>query len=231
MKTLSVELMVQLKFRATNDVKICRRSLKTVKYTQRVAARENIYWNNVSMIIPPLNIPSTHRACIITVSYFLLLSFRVATITRSFSLAIPIKIGRIPLRSAHDLGLERTYSVMPPTYEKCVEEDEKNQTDKPKDEAGKQSNSSAARPITARPPSYRLFSRPSRQVQNRSTPAETPTSPIRQVQSRSSESETASPSTQSRREHGESSSSSSPIRRSRQAHSQNVEATVGNPSS
>lgn len=221
--------MVQLKFRATNDVKICRRSLKTVKYTQRVAARENIYWNNVSMIIPPLNIPSTHRACIITVSYFLLLSFRVATITRSFSLAIPIKIGRIPLRSANDLGLERTYSVMPPTYEKCVEEDEKNQTDKPKDEAGKQTNSGTARPITARPPSYRLFSRPSRQVQNRSTPSDTTGSPSRQIQSRSSES-TVSPSTQSRQEHSESSSSSSPNRRTRQVQSRNAEATVGNQS-
>lgn len=179
--------MVQLKFRATNDVKICRRSLKTVKYTQRVAARENVYWNNVSMIIPPLNIPSTSRACIVTVSYFLLLSYRVATITRDFSLAIPIKIGRIPLRNQNELGLDRAYSVMPPSYDKCVEDDEKNKAttsenaqtaeDEGAREGGGEEGAKErraetnARPITARPPSYRLFVRSNRQVQSRNSDA------------------------------------------------------------
>lgn len=165
-KTLTVEFVVQMKFRATTDVKICRRTLKTVKYTQRIGARENIYWNNVSLAIPPLNLPSTHRTCIITVNYFLLLSFRAAAITRGFSLAIPIKVGKIPLRGSNDLTLDRAYSVMPPTYEKCVEEDNKNKENKSKEGS---SGTKTPRPTTARPPSYRLFVRP--------TPSQTSNNP------------------------------------------------------
>lgn len=158
--------MVQLKFRATNDVKICRRSIKTVKYSERIGPRENIYWNNVSLIIPPLNVPSTHRSCIITVSYFLLLSFRAAAITRGFSLAIPIKIGRIPLRATTGLTLDRAYSVMPPTYDKCVEEDEKKKQSNDENRDTERSGSTNPRPITARPPSYRLFIRPNQNQPN-----------------------------------------------------------------
>jgi hypothetical protein len=163
-KMLAVELVVQLKFRATNDVKICRRTLKTVKYGQKINARENVYWNQVALLIPPINLPSTHRTCIIVVSYFLLLSFKAATITRTFTLAIPIKIGRIPLRSVTGLTMERAYSVMPPTYEKCVEEDEieankSNNTNDNNNTTTNNNKKTDVRPTTARPPSYRLFVR------------------------------------------------------------------------
>lgn len=165
---------MQMKFRATSDVKIVRRSLKTVKYEQQIGARENIYWNNASLLIPAyLNVPSTHRPCIITVSYFLLLSLRAAAITRTFTLAIPIKIGKIPLRlNSNGLEFDRGYSVLPPTYEKCIEEDNKTKGEEhattAKDTDAVPGTSAASldasrinvRPTTARPPSYRLFVRP-----------------------------------------------------------------------